>query len=384
MKTILFILIPFLVYGQLIDYGFEDYTGNVETSPGYIFTATASSYWSNHVNSTQVVSNCSGLTAYAGTYYLHRQFNTAISDACLGGVSESINDHGNVGINGSYPTTGIGDNTLFETDMTTDTMLVRYYVRSTGNWGAQGGLGYCKFFRIYGTGGGADDASLITHFTIGGSRVAIYDPSLISYGSWADTPTSLYNGNWHAYAVKIVINNKTNSSGNITASIWFDDYYLTGAPLLTRTITCPDWGTDFSHFCFAQNWSATYPTALMGMDIDNVQVWDGMPTDEETDTDPPTAIVTLTKVSNTSITYDISNISSDIDTLKVTKGVTALRNKKNVSTDWDTTLTGLTSGYTSFRTRMVDDSSNVTVRNDSLKLGVAKVATMISIIKKAP
>lgn len=382
MKTILFILIPFCVFGQLIDYGFEDYTGDVETSPDYIFTATASTYWSNHVNSTQVVSNCDAKTAYAGTYFLHRQFNTAIEDTCLGAVSESINDHGNVGLNGSYPTTAYGDNTQFRTEVTSDTMVVRYYVRSTGNWGAQGGLGYCKFFRLYGNGGSADDASIITHLTIyAGGRVAIYDPSLVSYGTWVTLPVSIYDGNWHAYAIRMIINNKTNSTGNITTAIWYDDYYLTGSPLLTRTITCPDFGTNFSYFAFAQNWSATYPTALMGMDIDNVQVWDGMPTDEDTDTDPPTAIVALTKVSSTSITYGISNISTDIDTLKVTKVATTLRNKKNVATDWDTTLTGLSSGWHKFTTRMVDDSSNVTVRNDSLKLGIGKTAQMISIIK---
>ena len=45
-----------------------------------------------------------------------------------------------------------------------------------------------------------------------------------------------------------------------------------------RTITAPEWGSSFGNIYFYNNFSATNPTSLMGIDYDNIEVWDGMPT----------------------------------------------------------------------------------------------------------
>jgi hypothetical protein len=269
---------------KLIDYGFEDFTGNVETTPGYLFTSSAATYWNDHIQSTEVVSSCNGLTAHTGNYYLHQNFYSGAIDPCLGSTPSSVNDHGNVGFNGSYPTTGIGDNTDFQYDITTDVLVVRFYLRTQGNWAAVNPGGKCKFTRTYGTGGAGDNSSLITHYDVSDNRLQIYDPSSLSYGSGVVLPTSLYNGQWHAFALRIVINNHNNSTGNITASVWWDDYEMAGNPILTRTVTCPSWGNAFRYFDFWQNWSATYPSGSMGIDVDDIEVWDGMP---NTNPDPP-------------------------------------------------------------------------------------------------
>ena len=379
-KLILLLLFPIIILAQatkLIDYGFEDYTGDVETTPGYIFTGSASTYWDDHLASTEVVSNCNGETAHSGTYYLHQNFYTGGTDACLGGAPSSVNDHGNVGLNSTYPTTGYGDNTQFSTDITSDTLVVRFYLRTQGNWASVSPAGNCKFTRTYGTGGGADNSSLITHYNTSANAVYIYDPSIISYGTGATLTTSLYNGNWHGMAVMIVINNHTNSSGNITASVWWDDYDMSGSPILTRTVTCPAWGSAFNYFDFWQNWSATYPTGSMGIDVDDIQVWDGFPTSGSTpDTTPPSGTVDITST-NATVTSRSSDTNYGRLAVSSTRYDTTSYSTYSGSTNIDSSIT-TSAGNTYYAYYYaVDDSGNITYfieNEDSVVIAAEEVA----------
>ncbi|RLB58006.1 MAG: hypothetical protein DRI90_17270, partial [Deltaproteobacteria bacterium] len=77
--------------------------------------------------------------------------------------------------------------------------------------------------------------------------------------------------------VRVERNNDTNQTGNITTTVWWDDWHMTGPPSGTRTVTAPAYGGDFSHLALFSNWSATYPESDMGIDLDDVQIWDGDP-----------------------------------------------------------------------------------------------------------
>lgn len=261
---------------KLTDYGFEDYTGNVETTPGYIFTASAPSYWSDHTNSSGVLSSCSGNTAHSGTYYFHQGFYTGATDACLGFTPQSISDHGNIGLNGSYPTTVYGSNLSFLSSVDS-ILVVRFWVRATGDWANDGPVGKAKFVRVYGNSVGS---SFISHYTISDNRLQIYDSQLADYGTGVVLPSTLYDGNWHCFVYVITLNNTTDSAGNLTGEVYYDDPDMTGSPILTRTITSPDFGSQFYYWDFFNNWSATYPSAQIGFDLDDVQVWNGFPTSE--------------------------------------------------------------------------------------------------------
>ncbi|OPY65310.1 MAG: hypothetical protein A4E62_02713 [Syntrophorhabdus sp. PtaU1.Bin002] len=274
---------------RIIAYGFEDWTGNENTAPGYIFSSVASTYWNMHVNSNQVRTqnaSCGNKTAHSGQYYIHRQFNTTITDPCLGGVATSIDDHGNLGLGGTYPTSS-GDKTALRSAITGNTMTVRYWFRVTDAWKTQTGLGLCKFFRLYGTGGSTDPASLIVHIAGGGgtsntnTAFHIYDPSGSgwsgSYGTVLRAGADLQDGNWHSVTIVVRLNNTVNAAGNVTARVWFDDWNMAGDPQGERTVTCPSFGASFDHFNLTQNWSATYPSSLMGIDFDDIEVWNGLP-----------------------------------------------------------------------------------------------------------
>lgn len=297
-KTVFALIILFAFLGiaknsqagtKIIDYGFEDWTGSEDTTSGYIFSSVYSTYWTDHTESNQVKntsSDCGNRTAHSGTYYIHRQFNTSLTDSCLGGVAQSINDHGNIGLGGAYPS-GSGDKTSLSTAITSNTLTFRAWFRVNGDWKTQSGMGLCKFFRLYGTGGADDYASSIVHFDSGNDTNTgfyIYDPgcSGCAYGTRYYAGSDLQDGNWHSMSVKVVRNYDDNRTGNITTSAWFDDWDMAGDPDGTRTITCSAFGSGFQYINMTQNWSATYPATLMGIDFDDIEVWDGLPDGETT------------------------------------------------------------------------------------------------------
>lgn len=289
----------------MINYGFEDWTGSEDTTPGYIYSGSNSDYWSDHTGSNQVVAtgnaNCAG-AAHGGTYYIHRSFWTGGADACLGGTATSINDHGNIGYNSTYPIDS-GDNTQLSTAITENTLTVRFYFRATGNWKTHTEVtGMCKFFRLYGTGGTGDSSSAFVHVIRGNNtntQFALLDPS--SGYQYYNSGVDLQDGNWHSAAIRVVRNNDTNSTGNITISVWWDNWDMTGDPTASRTITSSAFGSAFQLFALAQNWSATYPSSAMGIDFDDFEVWNG-----DTDQDSTAPTVTAFTIPSTSTNLQVS------------------------------------------------------------------------------
>ena len=69
-----FLIIPSLyAANQIIKYGFEDWGGDIPSTPGYIFTSGYTEYCAIHANATEVVSSYNGWTPHSGKYFwLHR------------------------------------------------------------------------------------------------------------------------------------------------------------------------------------------------------------------------------------------------------------------------------------------------------------------------
>ena len=264
--------------GLVLQYGFEDWTGDANTTPGYIMSSGYLDYWNTHTASTEVIYNPA--RSYSGSHYLHRQFNTTEEDPLLGEIATSINDHGNIGYGGTYPL-GSGNKIQLSTAIVSNTISVRFRFRTTDEWKNQTSVtGYCKFFRLYGYGGGDDNASAFVHVIRGNNtntRFLLYDSGTITYGPIHYAGADLQDGNWHCLGVQVTRNKDDNSEGNVTVKAWFDNWDMTGDPLGERTVTCTEFGSRFGHFAIAQNWSGTYPSSLMGLDVDDIEVWDGLP-----------------------------------------------------------------------------------------------------------
>ncbi|MBW2456380.1 MAG: hypothetical protein JRI68_17805 [Deltaproteobacteria bacterium] len=268
----------------LIDYGFEDWTGDAATTPGYIFSTAYEGYWTDdHLASSEVVSSCGAHSAHSGTYFFHRSFYTGAVDECLGEAAGSINARCNVGGNFDYPD-GSGDGTDLGTDVHSNTIFVRFYLRMTGEWKLQPDMGFLKFLRLYGNGAGGDPSSAFVHLECGdhtNTHWRIMDGTLDGWSNvWGPDFTAgadLQDGQWHSVCASFVRNNDTNGTGNVTTTVWWDDWEMAGQPAGSRTVTVPDFGDGFSHIVVQSNWSATYPVSPMGIDIDDFQLWDGMP-----------------------------------------------------------------------------------------------------------
>lgn len=268
----------------VIDYGFEDfvaYDGNNSPAPGYIFSTSSTTFWSRHINSTHVVqSSCD--TPYAGTYYHHTQWCTTVSDPCLGGTATYPNPYNQIGVNGTYPL-GTKDTTDLDTAITSDTCLIRFYFRCSDDWtSAQTGIdggGGLKFVRMYGNGGIGDDSTVLLKMRNDDDstdpRLGIFDPSTSSTTMYS-TGINYQDGDWHSVVFKGTRNNDTNSANNATLSVWIDDWDMVGTPI-EQTITCPLLGDAWGFIALGQNWSAMVPPNLMSMDVDKVEVWDGIP-----------------------------------------------------------------------------------------------------------
>ncbi len=358
-----FIVVCFLIIStgysfagdKLISYGFEDWTGDASTTPGYVFSTDDSGRWLDHTNGTEIVTSCGGKGPHSGTYFYHMNWYTGEVDSCLGTSPTTTNARNNTGLNSYFPSDP-KNNVDFDTAVVSNVGVARFYFRTTGNWKTQintngGNMGYLKFFRWYGGAAGGDAASALVHLLARDSndtRYKIYDPSNATWESFY-SGIDLYDGNWHVCAVRVVRNNDTGATGNITISVWWDDYEMQGDPNGGRTITAPSFADHFNYLALFNNWSATYPTSSIGIDMDDLEVWDGMPDSSSTVDNHPS--ITIAPPSTSTNPIIISGTSSD------DKGVSSISWSNNrgesgtVSSDlnsWSVTGIILVEGDTEF------------------------------------
>jgi hypothetical protein len=276
---------------KLIDYGFEDwvgFSGTTSPAPGYIYTSPTenTSGWTQHINSTIVTTggtNCNNNTAHEGSYYQHVQTSTSNHDDCLGGTAQTTNVRNYIGVNYPYPNSGTHNTTHLGSVMTGDTAVIRFWFRVTDDWSSSAndvadGGGGLKFIRwAIGRDSVGDDNNILIklRYDYGEEypRIGIYDrgDNSVTYGShnidWQD-------GNWHAFGIKAV----EDSPGTYTVSTYLDDWNMV-TPMHTRVTTVPDAGNgNYYRVSLVANWSgvSNIPN-LIGIDFDNIEVWDGIP-----------------------------------------------------------------------------------------------------------
>ena len=290
---LLFILIPVHSFAgtKVVDYGFEDWSGwNGVQSPavGWIFSQPAESYFYDNSDSTIVVgggSSCDDNRPYNGQYYYHTQFNTSRTDPCLGRTASSLNHRMYIGYGGSYPT-GTKDSAIFQEIVPSKTETLRFKFRVTGDWSsAQSGIdegGGMKFIRqAIGRSYFSDSNNILVKLLNDGDstypKFGIYN-----YGSNSTTyytpKVNWQDGEWHSFTMKAV----NTGSLEYTVSIYLDDWEMAGSPLGVRVVTMGSSESDgFYSISLNGNWSAKYPSNLMGMDFDNFEVWDGTPDSDD-------------------------------------------------------------------------------------------------------
>jgi hypothetical protein len=115
---------------------------------------------------------------------LHLQFKPAAEDPCFQQPPTYPNNYLQMGLNFNYPE-GDQNRTVFEEVFSTNTMVVRFSFRLTGDWtaansNADRGMGL-KFIRVNGDGRTGDDSAALLKLRLDGDdpspRWSIYDPS---------------------------------------------------------------------------------------------------------------------------------------------------------------------------------------------------------------
>jgi len=295
-KSILVIILLFLpvvtIAGELkFKYGFEDWTGDAATTPNYFSSTAYSTYWEHHILSTEVVHsgnpNCSSRMAQEGSYYFHQNFFTGAEDSCLGTTPAEINPHTNIGVNLQNPPNP-KSNLDLETDILTGEMVIRFYFRTTDNW-PNAVTNSMKFIRVYGD----DTVSSMILISDDGSSFDITDhpypnnssPSWIDYHNIFTAPINWNDGEWHSVSLFIKILNGNNEAPNVLLKVWWDNWDMEGEPDGSASVYQPGYGDDFNHICLFVNWGNTFPDSSMGIDMDNIEIWDGMPEDTTTRAD---------------------------------------------------------------------------------------------------
>ncbi|OFZ37666.1 MAG: hypothetical protein A2451_09770 [Bdellovibrionales bacterium RIFOXYC2_FULL_39_8] len=271
---------------RVLSYGFEDfvgYDGNNSPAPKYIFSIPDVGTWANHVASTRVISSCGGKSAYSGNYFFHVQTNQTHLDSCLEGTATTTNAYSVIGTDYTLPF-GEKESTTLNTVITENGVFLRFRLRTTDDWSAINvdtehghsvdyGEGM-KFIRwAIGSQSYSDSNTVLIRALNDGDSATpsfgIYDNG--NPGSTFYQPTiNWQDGNWHSFGLKIT----RQSVGVYHISIFLDDWEAANTPLGEKTVTMPTPGDgNYYGVILVANWSAQYPSELMGFDFDDIEIF---------------------------------------------------------------------------------------------------------------
>lgn len=290
MKQILLILTAILYLcsnisaaEKVYEYGFEDWTGDADTTPGYFSSTSYTEHWETHELSTQVVASedpdCNSAVAYEGNYYFHQNFFEGSVDPCLGTQPNSVNPHTNIGANLSIPSDP-KSNFDIASAISSDTMTIRFYFRTTGDW-PNAVTNAMKFIRVYGADSVSSSMILISD---DGTSFDITDhphpdnpaPGWSDYHNIFAAPINWNDGQWHSVVMVVERLNDMNTAPNLRVSAWWDDWDMQDPADGSAEVYVDGFGSHSSHIALFVNWGATFPSSDMGIDMDKLEIWDGI------------------------------------------------------------------------------------------------------------
>ena len=218
MKNIVRILIVLCVFltgsnvlgaTKVFEYGFEDWTGGMDTTPGYPFTSGYAGYMDQHAAGSEVITSYNAnemgqiWTAHSGSYFLIQNDSSsyALSPSVPGVTGGSVNLHNNVGYDGTYG--GQSDFDLDE-EITTGELFISFWARNNRGWRTIESGGRCKWIRVYANTHATND-TIYMHLSTGSVSPKMYFYCSGEAGAWipseaGPTLTNAYDGNWSSYA----------------------------------------------------------------------------------------------------------------------------------------------------------------------------------------
>ncbi|MBU1012616.1 MAG: hypothetical protein KKG99_06400 [Bacteroidetes bacterium] len=260
---------------KIIDYGFENWGGGISSTPGYPFSSSYAEYCQSHEDGSEVIRSYQDWTPHTGNYFFMRNDGGGSFSPSIPGISSgTVNDNGNIGMNGSSCSQSPID---FERDINTGEIFISFWARIDDSFGRLPSGGRCKWIRVQTDGGvyGTVYMHIYTKLGSNDSRMYFYNGD---EGGFLDdglvTPlVNAFDGNWHKYSLYINFN-----SGLIRG--WYD-VDRESSLNVSREWQAPDGkigsSSRPSYFLVQANFSADSPNELTYHALDDIQVWDGMP-----------------------------------------------------------------------------------------------------------
>jgi len=278
------LLIPTLgICGKITDYGFEDWTGDRATVPGYPFSSNYAQYCDAHDNAVEVVTGYNGWTPHSGSYFLIQNDSSdyVLSPSISGITQGTVQAYNQIGVDGNSCK---NDDLIIEKDITTGEIFIRVWARFNKGFYSIADGGRLKFFRVYAI--GTSNSSFIHLSTSDGVSPNMYIYN-VDEGGWIDsaTATNAYDGNWHKFSFYINYN-----TGVIRG--WYDIDIETAENATVEYIANDGslgTATGPSYMEIQGNFSAKYPTEITYHAIDDLEIWDGLPGTDTTQ--PPVASI---------------------------------------------------------------------------------------------
>jgi hypothetical protein len=285
--------------GMVLCYGFEDWTGNASTTPGYIFrisTNAGPAYaWDKQLDSTEVLSSCGGRTAHSGKYFFRKVLGGPV-DSCLG-TDPSENSYVRFGNGDAKYPEGSGDTTDLRTAITGEVMTVRFWMRLTGNWPPTGisPTAYGKFFRPCFGSLDYESDNRCGHLYLNANALgfAIYDVGTVDW-DYFNQGYSIDDGAWHSISVVIERLNQnydsTLTNPNYNMEFWVDDWDMEGSSTGAKDLYVKRAGTSpFRMIALWVNYGGSGgPTEEHAIEYDDFEIWDGLPVEAPVCTDGET------------------------------------------------------------------------------------------------
>lgn len=266
-----------------LNYGFEDWDTDIATTPNYIFTVSIAggggcnvSGYTEHEAMTEVVTSYDGAseanwTPHSGSYFFLRNDSQdyALDPACGGVTMGCVQDNGYVGADYAY---GGANNLDIENDISSGEIFISFWARR--NKGFRTVTNYCKWVVVF-----TDDDPIYFHTlhkagTTDDAWMYFYYRDEGYYLGDMEACANADDGNWHKWTYYVDFNNgkiyawydvTTETFGNCT-KIWDSGDGQIGST--TKAVSVKIQG----------NFSASDPSEITYHALDDIEIWDGMPT----------------------------------------------------------------------------------------------------------
>ena len=285
-QTVFFAIVVFLfisIFGdsaraqiKVLDYGFEDWTGDADTTLGYPFGEYDLDRWNNHKDRTEVLSNCNTWQAYEGDYFLYGNWYV-IPDDCLQDTAGSPHLH----LGGNY---AFGNNAEFdlESSVPGNELYVRYKVRLGDGWKTNTNH-MVKFLRVKWVGGGyADYYSNLIMYSGEGNYITAPGADESAWSGLFhlnDIGIDFSDGAWHDFACWLDISDLHNTvPGSLKVKVWVDSILIIDREVpVNAEYVLENRPVGFDRMMFLENFCGTTNTGPVTFGYDNLEVWDGVP-----------------------------------------------------------------------------------------------------------